>query len=782
MAVLADVVLVADGGDITAGRKTSTLTFGEFNVVLPEDVQQREEQDGRIKDGYVYRPDGVFGPFDVGFARADVTVDLQAHTSDLEAVVDAAQKQSDGDVFFERDITVVGLGGFVPGVDFHVGDIVTVEMWGGLVRLLLPVTDITMISSDSEGVVAWRVHVGGMLISDLAELRRSNEELRRQVKGDRRGIEQARSDASSARSVASSAKSTADEIKQTVEDAEGVIQSALAESVAAEERGRGYAQEAYEHYELAKGSYQSALTALDEVTRLVDESDGILDKNGAIFESVETLHGQVEELHRQMLVASAQFRGLLGSASAHTALSAQYEASAREHVARADEIRAEILPLVEQAHQEIEAGKQHVASALSHAKDARQAHSDAQAQAQLAKDEADRAVQALDDAEVAKSGADAAVQKAGEKLMELQREADEALSAIDLKQNEVLDLHQEVLKKHGEVIDAHDTAIRAVASGVRAAGAAAGSASMGAMYAQLTAEDATRVADSALEVGRLNTEAITLLEEVQEEHSAAMKDLADAQTKLRKATDDLIEAGKVQDQINADLKAAQKVLKDAQDGLTQITKNLQASDRLQNQAIRAVGASAGFAAQTGMHAADTAERATRAADSVLEANRLNTEAILAAEYSIEYNKIMAEAYRPQKFVLSFRISFTDGAVANAGVSTDETGVLTTTGFEFKGREVTIPTVLPENSEIGFLMGELSVWRYDNLAFQEAITATSNYITARRKTAFFGALGKELEGGGDASVKGVIHPMIVLPKYQKRLDALAADFRKRGLPL
>ena len=98
MAVLTDVTLVADGGDITAGRQTSTLTFGEFNVTLPEDVQQRDEQDTRIKDGYVYRPEGKFGPFDVGFARADVNIDLQAQTSDLEAVVDAAQKQADGDV------------------------------------------------------------------------------------------------------------------------------------------------------------------------------------------------------------------------------------------------------------------------------------------------------------------------------------------------------------------------------------------------------------------------------------------------------------------------------------------------------------------------------------------------------------------------------------------------------------------------------------------------------------------------------------------------------------
>lgn len=40
---------------------------------------------------------------------------------------------------------------------------------------------------------------------------------------------------------------------------------------------------------------------------------------------------------------------------------------------------------------------------------------------------------------------------------------------------------------------------------------------------------------------------------------------------------------------------------------------------LTNQAVRAVGAAAGFAAQTGMHAADTAERATKTAESALDA-------------------------------------------------------------------------------------------------------------------------------------------------------------------
>ena len=199
MAVLEDVVLVADGGDITAGRRVATFVFGEFNVILPEGMERAEEPDSRIKDGYIYRPTASVAPFDVGFVRADVTNDLQTKTSDLEVTVDAAQKQADGDVFFERDITIVGLGGFVPGVDFEVGDIVTVELWGGLSRLLLPVTDITLVSSDSEGIVAWRVHVGGMLISDMAELQRSNAELRRQVKQDKRQLTEASRDASSAR-------------------------------------------------------------------------------------------------------------------------------------------------------------------------------------------------------------------------------------------------------------------------------------------------------------------------------------------------------------------------------------------------------------------------------------------------------------------------------------------------------------------------------------------------------------------------------------------------------
>lgn len=186
MAVLEDVVLVADGGDVTAGRKKTTFVYGEFNVQLPEGVEQ-VETDERLTDGYVYRPEGEIAPFDVGFARADVTVDMEVQSTDLELVVDEAQRDAEGDVFFERDITPAGLGEFVPGVDFVVGDVVSVERWQ--VLLPLPVTGWEMVSSASDGVAADRVHVSGQLISDAVARGRRNADLRREVEADKRQLQ-----------------------------------------------------------------------------------------------------------------------------------------------------------------------------------------------------------------------------------------------------------------------------------------------------------------------------------------------------------------------------------------------------------------------------------------------------------------------------------------------------------------------------------------------------------------------------------------------------------------
>lgn len=204
MAVREDVVLVADGGDVTVGRQTATFVYGEFNVVLPHGREQ-VETDERLQDGYVYRPkSGIKGPFDVGFVRADATVDLEADTSDLEVVVDAAQKQSEGDVFFERDISAAGLGQFVLDRDFRVGDVVTVELWGK--RLRLPVTAGDYVASSSEGPAGVRVHVGGQLISDAEAVARQNGDLRRQIAREKAERQRQVSSESSARRAAVSAE------------------------------------------------------------------------------------------------------------------------------------------------------------------------------------------------------------------------------------------------------------------------------------------------------------------------------------------------------------------------------------------------------------------------------------------------------------------------------------------------------------------------------------------------------------------------------------------------
>lgn len=186
MAVLNDVVLVADGGDVTGGYRKHTYTYGKFEVALKEGLEQ-VEKDRRLADGYVYKPDWEIAPFDVGFVRADVSIDMEVNTSDLEIVIDEALRDAEGDIFFERDISPAGLGEFEPGVDFQVGDIVMIERWGKLFPS--PVTGWTMVSSETDGLVGNRVHVSGQLISDAAARQRRNQDLLRQVANDKRQLE-----------------------------------------------------------------------------------------------------------------------------------------------------------------------------------------------------------------------------------------------------------------------------------------------------------------------------------------------------------------------------------------------------------------------------------------------------------------------------------------------------------------------------------------------------------------------------------------------------------------
>ncbi|WP_257183428.1 spherulation-specific family 4 protein [Corynebacterium cystitidis] len=185
MAIREDVVLVAGGGDITVGRRTATFVYGRFDVVLPEDMDQ-VETDPRLQDGFIYRPSEDIAPFDIGFIRQDVTVNLDVQQSDLELAVDTAQGVAGGDVFFERDIGPAGLGDFIPGKHFENGDLVNVELWSK--RMLLPATADDWVADGTRGPHGNRVHVGGQLVSDPEGLQRHNAERQREVNADKAAL------------------------------------------------------------------------------------------------------------------------------------------------------------------------------------------------------------------------------------------------------------------------------------------------------------------------------------------------------------------------------------------------------------------------------------------------------------------------------------------------------------------------------------------------------------------------------------------------------------------
>ncbi|MCQ9345853.1 hypothetical protein [Corynebacterium phoceense] len=247
-----NIVLVADGGSVTIGRRLAFYSYGKFDVIIPDDREQQETDD-RIENGYIARnPGTVMGRFDFGFIRADATINLQSQTSDLELAIDSTNARSEGDVYLERDITPPGFGGAVPGVDFEVDDIVRVRMWRNFLRL--PVTAIDYIASTSDGPRDSRVHVGGQVISDAEARRRNNNEILLQLNNEKR---QRLKDTSAIRETASKAKQNSEIALRAATDADGVIQ--------------GHVETAWEHTVQAGKYSDAASEASDRATAASEE-------------------------------------------------------------------------------------------------------------------------------------------------------------------------------------------------------------------------------------------------------------------------------------------------------------------------------------------------------------------------------------------------------------------------------------------------------------------------------------------------------------------------------
>lgn len=487
--------LIADGGQVTFLRDLAAYSWGKWSVEWPETIPENQRPKPTKDDrdfGYVAKLGRDPGRMGRRFTRSDVSIAAAEYThegkaiqysgfSDVEDVLDAAQKRVGSDVFIERDITRAGLNGNVPYVDFDVDDVVPVLIWGK--TLNLPVTSIQEVTKEG-AVIDWLIHVGGELISNDLARERANQDIERAIALERRerqdAVSAVDSKASSAVSTASSAKSTADEAKQKADETAALVDDLDIE-----------------------GSIQRAREA-------VDSSNAIL------------------QLVRQLTGAAAA-QGAQAQASASLAI---------EHARQAEEVLDKLDPLrddVVAAHAEVarlsgEAARLAQEAAAAVARGEQQVVA-AQRAANAAAADAATSQALVDDAKKLLSELGPVQDAARKSLKDAQSLLDNAggrgksladvLKEVAAKHQAVLSAHDDILATHSEVLEIHGEAIRYAAMAAAQAGAAA-------MQASQAAAEALRAAD-------LNAQAIAALAE-------ADKKLIEADKKLQEQIDVLEES------------------------------------------------------------------------------------------------------------------------------------------------------------------------------------------------------------------------------------------------
>lgn len=186
--------LIADSAQLTVLRSLASTAFGKYGLKLPEGVDLEDVYEVSAAGNELAYVSSLGSKRRVGgmfrrFVRADVDVTAQGEdmvpASDVERVLDEAAKRVSGDFFLESDISKAGLGPWVPMVDFHVGDIANVEIWGRVVPLVVTRIEPKRTEhSDND----WSVHVGGQLLSDSEARLAENAEIYNAVVSDRREL------------------------------------------------------------------------------------------------------------------------------------------------------------------------------------------------------------------------------------------------------------------------------------------------------------------------------------------------------------------------------------------------------------------------------------------------------------------------------------------------------------------------------------------------------------------------------------------------------------------
>lgn len=273
---------VATAPKVTVLRSLASTAFGVRKVDYPDGVDAPELDHESHEPGYVAALQGKrVGGFARRFIRADVSIVAdggdKAPFSDVERALDDAAKRTSGEFFLETEVASSGLGPWLPFVDFQVGDLARVEVFG--TPVVLPVTRIAP-GVDGAGHESWTVHLGGQLVSDEQARLAESEQIRRNVDESWRELANVRAEAAKAHARAEQAERRAvEEADSAKEHARGLVD---AESAARSSAVESVRREAAEDLAAETSAWQRALE-LEERAR----ESGLTAEQQARFEAFE---------------------------------------------------------------------------------------------------------------------------------------------------------------------------------------------------------------------------------------------------------------------------------------------------------------------------------------------------------------------------------------------------------------------------------------------------------------------------------------------------------------
>lgn len=651
--------LVASGGDLAVVYRTAAYTWGTWSATYPEGVTPPVMEPGR-ELGYVGQLQD--GAKDLGsrcWTRTDVQVDGVEHFSTVPSAFDAAEVRTAGEVFFEQDLDAAGLGNLTPLIDFNVGDVVPVLAAGKVIDL--PVTAIDMVSSVGDEL-GWRVHVGGQLVSDRAELDSVNAALERQILRESREtngrLDEVRQTASEAKSAASAADSKADAALSVVRDKAGELGKLLDRAEAAVADGRAHDAEATRLLEKSRSQLDSAVVKLAEVEKLLDASDAKLAENRELAEIVKSIRAGVEKTGKEIDAQLAQARLLNDEAKTASAEAASHGAAAKEALEGTRELHDQVAILLEDTARNVKESRESLAESRRLSEASERSKVDAVAGAERARVMAEQAEATLQKV----AGKSAEVDKALVEVRDLKAKAGQAVTdaggvldqakaaaratgadkdAVAALYRQVVDKHQSILSLHGEmlavqadinakqqtILEAHEQAIKLTARAVKALAGSQAAMAGTLAYLQESLEAAQRAIDAANSAIESNREAIRRLNEIQRMHEKAIRELSVMTTELQKAQVKLAETNATILTTQANLKKTDEQLKQSDALIQKQVDNNTVAQATTNRAVRALSGSVGAMAGSLAYMQESQENTQRTARDALDAAAANTESL-----------------------------------------------------------------------------------------------------------------------------------------------------------